>query len=646
MLAAYTTVEMNPRAKQTKKMARHPVSETVSRKPTVLQRYRDWFFGAALIAVTLLAYQPAWSGKPVLDDMDHLITTKELRSLDGLVSLWIRPHTTRQFHPLLDTIYWIEANLWGQAPIGYHLLSILLHVAGALLLVKILQKLQVPGAWLAAAIFALHPVQVESVAWMVELKNTLSGVFFFGCVLAYLRFDHQRTWQSYALVVFLFLCGVLSKAIVATFPAVILILLWWKRGKLDWARDVKPLLPFVALGIAAGLLTAWMERAFSGAEGEEFEFSMLDRFLIAGRAFWFYAAKLCWPSNLTLFYPRWRISSATWWQYLFPVAAISLLLLAWAIRKQRRWPLAALLFFGGLLFPLLGFFNVNFFRFSFVADHFQYLPSLGIIVPVAAGVTMMFGQLRQWQPVGAIFCAALLAALAGLTWMQSHMYRDFETCYRTVIARNPKSWEAHINVGVELLRQVRLDEASFHFQKALELEPAYALAAGRAYVGLGETCFRKGQLDEAINYLQTALRIDPRSAPAHNVLGTALHRKGQLSEAITEYRQSLRLCPQSVVIKNSLAWMLATCADASLRDGPQALELAKQADQLCGGANPKVLRSLAAAYAENRLFSNASETARRALGLAVPEGQSPFTLALRNEIALYDAGLPYHETLH
>jgi Flp pilus assembly protein TadD len=611
-----------------------------------LKGYRALLFGIVLVSVTVLAYQPAWNGKPLLDDTDHLITTKELRSLDGLASLWIQPHTNRQYHPLVDTVYWIEDKLWGQATLGYHFVSILLHAASALLLVKILQKLQVPGAWLAAAIFALHPVHVESVAWMVELKNTLSGIFFFASVLVYLKFDEERTWQSYAFVVLLFTLGVLAKAIVATFPAVILILLWWKRGKLNWTRDVKPLLPFVALGIAAGLLTAWMERAFSGAEGEEFEFSMLDRFLIAGRAFWFYGTKLFWPSGLTLFYPRWKVGSATWWQYLFPLAAFSLFVIGWTIRKQWRWLLAALLFFGVLLLPLLGFFNVNFFRFSFVADHFQYLPSVGIITPVAAGTTMILRQLRKWQlPVSSTFCAALLAILASLTWMQSHMYRDAETLYRAVITRNPNSWEAHINIGGELLRRAQLDEADVHFRKVLELNPDYAPAAKRAYVGLGETALKRGQLDEAISYLQKALQIDPKSAPAHNALGSALHRKGRLREAVAEYRQSLRLAPQSVAIKNSLAWMLATCSDESLRDGPQALALAEQADQLSGGASPKVLRSLAAAYAENGQFSNASETARRALRLAVPEGESPFTKALRYEIALYDAKLPYHEAL-
>jgi 4-amino-4-deoxy-L-arabinose transferase-like glycosyltransferase len=274
---------------------------------TVSGRRWELLFGALLIAVTLLVYQPAWNGTMLTDDVDHMITTRQSRSLQGLSDLWLAPHTTRQYHPLLDTVYWIEANLWGQSYLGYHLVTLSLHAISVLLLWSILRRLKIPAAWLAAAIFALHPVHVESVAWMVELKNTLSGFFFFAALLAYLQFDEKRTAKWYLLVVVLFVMGILVKAIVATLPAVVLLILWWQRRKLNWKRDIQPLIPFLVLGAAAGLLTAWMERAFAGAEGEEFEFSPIDRVLIAGRAFWFYLAKVFWPTNLTLIYPRWKV---------------------------------------------------------------------------------------------------------------------------------------------------------------------------------------------------------------------------------------------------------------------------------------------------------------------------------------------------
>jgi len=618
--------------------------------PTLRSDLSGWtsrwllMFGALLVAVTLLAYQPAWNGKPLLDDNDHFITTPELRSLQGLAGLWFAPHTTRQYHPLLDTVFWLEDKLWGQSMLGYHLVSILLHGTSALLLLTILRRLQVPGAWLAAAIFALHPVHVESVAWMVELKNTLSGVFFFAAVLAYLRFDEKRCAKSYFLVLLLFSMGVLVKAIVATLPALILGIIWWKRRKLNWKRDMQPLIPFVVLGAAAGILTAWMERAFSGAEGEEFDFSVVDRVLIAGRAFWFYLGKLFWPENLALIYPRWKVDSSVWWQYLFPLGALFLFAASWVLRRRWRWLLASLFFFALLVAPLLGFFNVSFFRFSFVADHFQYLPSVGIITPVSAGAGLLMMRLHGWPRVAVYgLCTALVATLAGLTWQQAHVYRDAETCYRSVIERNPTSWEAHINVGAELFKRGLLDEATIHFRRVLELSPDYAPAAKRAYISLGNTFLKRGQWDDAIAYIKKSLQIDPNYPPAHTALGSALHRKGRLSEAIAQYETSLQLRPRSATIHSNLAWMLATCADPSLRNGPRALALAQQADKLSGGANPKVLRSLAAAHAENGQFSQAIDAAQRALQLARDQRESPFKQALHNEIALYELAQPYHE---
>ncbi|PYL53647.1 MAG: hypothetical protein DMF29_07800 [Verrucomicrobia bacterium] len=233
-----------------------------------LKGYRDLLFGIVLVGVTVLTYQPAWNGKPLLDDADHLITDPDQRSLHGLISLWIAPSPTHQYHPLVDTVFWIGDRLWHGSMLGYHLASISLHAASALLLLRILRRLEIPGAWLAAAIFALHPVQVESVAWVVELKNTLSGLFFFGCILAYLNFDeNQNRTRSYVIVLVLFLIGMMAKPILATLPAVMLILFWWKRGKLEWRNDVRFLIPFIALGIIAGLFSVWMERDFSGWAG-------------------------------------------------------------------------------------------------------------------------------------------------------------------------------------------------------------------------------------------------------------------------------------------------------------------------------------------------------------------------------------------
>ena len=269
---------------------------------------------------------------------------------------------------------------------GYHLVNIILHCVSAALLFRLLRRLKVPGAHLAAAIFALHPVQVESVAWISELKNTLSTPCYLAAMLAYLRFDRTRDKPWYFLALLCFALALSSKTVTATLPAAMLLIFWWQRGGLGWRRDVLPLLPFFAFGSIAGCLTAWAERKL-GAEGRLFDFGLLERFLIAGRVVWFYLAKLLWPVDLIFIYPRWQVSERVSWQYLFPLAAAGLLWMLWRLRQRARAPLAAALFFGGTLFPVLGFFNVYPFRFSWVADHFQYLAGVGVIVPAATLIT-------------------------------------------------------------------------------------------------------------------------------------------------------------------------------------------------------------------------------------------------------------------
>src|SRR5271157_4449386 len=290
-----------------------------SKQPVELWR-QDWLLALLLVIVTMMAYTPAWSGTPIWDDNAHL-TKPELRSLDGLARIWTQPGVTQQYYPLLHTLFWLEHQLWGDWPAGYHLLNILLHCGSALLLVRILRQLEIPGAWLAAAIFALHPIQVESVAWISELKNLLSGVFYFGSLLAYLKFDRTRKPGFYAAALALFALGLMSKTVIATLPAAMLVIFWWKRGKLSLRDDLLSLMPFFLLGTAAGLFTAWAERNLVGAEGSDFNYSITERVLIAGRAIWFYLSKFFWPLDLIFVYPRWQVSQMVWWQYLFPAMA-------------------------------------------------------------------------------------------------------------------------------------------------------------------------------------------------------------------------------------------------------------------------------------------------------------------------------------
>ena len=655
----------------------HPASETHdpikfklgSNQPLGLWR-QDWLLTLLLVIVTMLAYLPAWNGTPIWDDDAHL-TKQELRSLQGLGRIWTQPSATQQYYPLVHTMFWVEHQLWGDWPAGYHLLNILLHCASALLLVRILRQLQIPGAWLAAAIFALHPIQVESVAWISELKNMLSGVFYFGSVLAYLKFDRTRNLASYAVALVLFVLGLMSKTVIATLPAAILIIFWWKRGQLSWKRDFLPLIPFFVLGTAAGLFTAWMERSLIGAEGADFNYSIIERFLIAGRVIWFYLGKLIWPLDLIFVYPRWRVSQTVWWQYLYPAAALLwLVVLMWLSRRWRA-PLAGVLFFVVTLFPVLGFLNVYPFRYSLVADHFQYLAGLGIITLVAAGIALLLELGRHWkQPTGYLLCIAFLASLAILTWGQSAMYTNIETLWQTTIERNPKAWMAHNNLGTVLLQKGRVDEAIVHFRKALEIETDHPDAQANlgsallqkgeldeaiaqyyksleikptqalVHYDLGNALLLKGQVDEAVAHYEKALELKPAYADVYNNLGIVLFQKRQVDQAIAYYQKALEINPQYVQARANLAWALATSPQTPILKA-LAVKLAQQANQLTGGANPTVLHILAAAYAQNGKFPEAVDTAERSLQLAMDQNNTALAEALRTEIDLYEKGFPY-----
>ena len=500
---------------------------------------RDWFFCLILAVVTMLAYQPAWHGGLLWDDEAN-ITSPELRSLDGLRRIWFVPRTTQQYYPLLHTSYWLQQRLWGDSPTGYHLVNLLLHIGCVVLVLKILRLLRIPGAALAAILFALHPVNVETVAWITERKNTLSGVFCLAATLWYLKFDESRNRRSYALALGLFLLGLLSKTAIVTLPLALLVILWWKRGAISWRRDAVPVIPFLLLSAAAGLMTWCIEYDNIGYKASTLAFSLVDRCLIAGRAFWFQLGKVLWPSNLMFVYPRWEINAAVGWQYLFPLAVLGLLGILWSLRRWSRAPLAGVLIYIFMLLPTLGFLNQFFFIYSFVSDHWQYLACLGIITPCASGIVLLAGQLKSWQAWlerGTILL--LPGALFLLTWQQSRMYTDAKTLYRTTIAHNPGCWMAYNNLGNTLYEANRIPEAMDLFKQALRINPDN----GAAYYNLGNALVLTGRTSEAIDQYKQALRIIPNYAKAHNNLGNALFQTSRTSEAIDQYEQALRINP-------------------------------------------------------------------------------------------------------
>ncbi len=675
-------------------------------------RGRVCVFGALLAAVTIFAYRPAWNGGFLWDDDDYIIKNDLLTASDGLRRIWFSLDSPSQYFPLVYTTFRLERAIWGLHPSGYHWVNLLLHVANALLVWRVLARLNVPGAWLAGAIFALHPVQVESVAWITERKNVLMGFFFLLTLLAWIVFIDERTkrpWRFYGLALILYVLALSAKSTACTLPAALLLILWLQKRPINTRRLIQ-ILPFVILGMGMGLLTVWWERYHQGTSRAVFAFlTPIERILIASRAVWFYLSKLIWPSNLTFIYPRWNISPEHPLDYTWLLAGIVLCAAIYFIRRYvGRSAEVTAAFFVATLSPVLGFIMLFTFRYTFVADHYQYLACIGPIALFSAGVFSLAGVFKQYRAF--IWSAALVvvATLAALTWRQAAMYGDIETLWRTTLARNPECWMAHTNLGIVLLQKgqlndgiahyraalrmqpdswdaeynlgtallaqgkvdeaifhceravamepndpdgqvslgnallekKRIDEAIIHYQKAIAIWPDHFLAR----YSLGRAFVEKGELDTAIAHCRAALLIRPDDADCHTVLAAALDEKGETAEAIRHYEKALKIFPQSISALTNLAWLLATSPSESLRNGGKAVEIARQADQLSGGTNTVVLRTLAAAYAETGQFGKAIESARTAMQLARMHDDDSLTTELEQQIALYRLHMPYHET--
>ncbi|HEX4265166.1 MAG TPA: tetratricopeptide repeat protein [Verrucomicrobiae bacterium] len=551
-----------------------PAKSATFTPPNRTDRWQAILPGLAIVLLVVVAYLPALHGQFIWDDDFHVLKNASLRSLSGLWRIWFEPGATQQYYPITYSSFWIDYHLWGMNPPPYHAENIFLHALNALLVWQLLRRLSVPGAWLGAALFALHPVCVESVAWVSERKNTLSGFFFLMSLFAAIEFwlprrnEIKKTnslkdtefifgpWKFYWLTLFLYLCALWCKTVTAGLPGVILVLAWWKRGRLRW-KDALLVLPFLALGIGIGLLTVSIEHKsiVDAANLDEWKLSLPAKFFIAGRAFWFYLGKLCWPYPLIFIYPRWNIESLRVVNYLPLAAAVAGFALLWF--KRRAWgraPLAAAGYFVIVLFPALGFVNIFPFRYSFVADHFQYLATIGPLALAAAGISALLTRLPEKNAtVKRSLAGALLLVMAVLTWRQTGIYRNLEVLWRDTLARNPGAWMAHDNLGRYLTGARRFDEAKVEYHKAIEIRTNDHVA----YYDLGLEAAMLGNLDEAKQDFTKTLELCPTFATAHYEMGNVFTREGNLDEAIHEYKETLKAIPGLVLAHFNLANALA-----------------------------------------------------------------------------------------
>ncbi|MBC8108999.1 MAG: tetratricopeptide repeat protein [Anaerolineae bacterium] len=582
---------------------------------------RELMLGCALFVMTLTVFSPSlWNGF-IWDDNDHLDRNIHLYDSLDVLSIWTVIGATPQFYPVVFSSFCLEYRIWGLRAMGYHLDNMLIQAASAVLLWRLLRRLGMGGAWVAAAVFAIHPVQVETVAWISERKNLLCGLFSILSAHAYIRFampelhDNatargQRTGNvaPYLASFAVFCLAMFAKTVACTLPATFLLLIWWKRGRIR-IRDIGRVVPFFVVGIGLGLITAILEREQIGAIGGDFNFGWLDRFGIAGHAVWFYAYKLLWPAQLMFFYPRWNVDATSApWRLLFPASAIALVLSVYMLRSRiGRGPIVALLYFGGTLLPALSFVNVYPMRFSFVADHFQYLASLGIIALGVATVGNVLKRLNVPEVTRGGAAGLILLSLGISAVGQQRMYRDAQTLWSRTLELNPSAWLAANNLAVIHFNSRRYDQALVFAEQANRLkpdEPMVQTNLGLVYSALGRKlvaldCYRRaataqpyflaaqrryggllrelGEDREAERVLRRAVALTPMDPRAYNELTTLLDRQGRFDDAIVLLRGATR-STQDLGVRMNLAIVLGKRGDEAaaaevlagiLRDDPE-----------------------------------------------------------------------------
>ena len=490
----------------------------------------------AFLALGLLVvapYLPAmlWGGF-VWDD--RIITNAEpVQEVSGLWQIWFSPSAIGEeahYWPLVYTTFWLEHKLWGYDPAGYHVVNVLLHLANTLLLWHLLRRLAVPGAWVVAAVFAVHPLHVESVAWVIERKDVLSGLFYFAAVLAWVRFVEQPRLGRYTWSLVWYVAGLLSKSIVVTLPAAFLIWHWWKQGRVT-SVDLLRMVPFCVVGL---VITVGDLSFYQSLEPLSLGYSFTERTLIAARVLWFYAGKLLWPSELAVIYPLWDIHVADplAWGYL--IAAVAAVVALWYFRHNLgRGPLAGALFFAMTLLPVLGFVDYGYMQFAFVADRFQYLAGIGIMVVVIGSIASGVGRLPGLWRKGALGVAAVVIVVLGLlTWRQASIWRNSETLNRHIIALNPQARSAHFNLSKALYNQKRYEEALEMARVAVDQRPDYS----KGHANLGAIFNALDHFEEAETHLRRAIALNPQEKGAHFNLGKALYEQARYEEALEAAR--------------------------------------------------------------------------------------------------------------
>jgi tetratricopeptide (TPR) repeat protein len=511
-----------------------------------------------IILLILFSYWGAMYNGFVWDDSVYL-TDRKLTTLKGLLKIWTQPSITdHPYYPLTHTSFWLEYHIWGSNPFGYHLVNIILHAINAIVVWLILRHLGIKGAWMCAAVFAVHPVHVESVAWITERKNLLSGMFYLLSVFNFLRFyfvprekGKKGDLRLYILSVVLFIFSMLSKSAFCTLPIALLLIIWWKNNRIT-RSDARLLMPFFAVAAALGIFTIWMEKHHVGAYGAEWSFSLIERFLIASRALWFYAAKLIWPFELIFIYPRWNVNHHIWWQYLYLVGVAVVLAVLWSLREKiGKGPLVCVLLFATNLMPALGFINFYMMIFSFVADHLQYIASIGLIIMFVSWVSKCSANLGlEARRFVFVLCAIILILLSFRTKEQTRIYKNKITLYTDIINKNPSCWMAYNNRGRRYEARGEYYLAFKDYNKAIDINPyckeGSSSTCAHLYNNRGIIYIMKEQYDLAIADFNKALSIEPNFVKPYLNRGVVYINQNDYKTALVNFNKAIEKDPEYV----------------------------------------------------------------------------------------------------
>lgn len=601
-----------------------------------------------LVAIVWLVFgQTLWHDFVAYDDDRYVYANPIVTSgltLRGVV--WAITHVHYDnWHPITTISHMLDCQFFGLNAGGHHFTNVLLHTAAVILLFLVLHQMTA-ALWrsaFVAAVFAIHPLRVESVAWIAERKDVLSGVFFMLTLAAYLRYVRKQTLGRYAMLAIAFACGVMAKPMLVTVPFVLLLLDYWPLRRLadletlrKLALEKVPLLILSAVSCVATIL------AQGGATGEMGLFPLAWRVGNAVVAYVVYIRQMFWPTRLAVFYPHLENHLAVSEIILATVILLGITLIAFALRRTRPYFIVGWFWYLGMLVPVIGVLQIGM---QGHADRYTYLPQIGLYLLFTWAIADLLRSWRHRHAFLAIAAAIVLLALSHSALSQIPNWRNSESLWRHCLAVTSNNHVAHNNLAVLLQRRGQLDDAISHYRQAIEIrsnsgEARHNVGIARARANLGGALLRKGDLDQAIAECEMALKLRPANADAHTNLGSALLQKGLAGEAILHYETALQSAPASVSALNNLAQIFATSRDAKFRNGSRAILLAEQADQYSNRKNPAFVRTLAAAYAEFGQFDKAISAAERALKLSITQGDSALANDLRLDIDLYRVKLP------